>query len=99
MRDKLPKRPLTNETAIVNLDNETGPGTHWVCYIKRGNNVQYFDSFGNLRPPKELLDYFGKEARVFYNYNTYQSFDSVVCGHLCILFLADEPINAEDSKR
>lgn len=93
MRDNLPNRPLANENAIVNLDNETGTGTHWVCYKKRGDIVKYFDSFGNLRPPKELIDYFGKSSKVFYNYNNHQDFDSVICGHLCLLFLAGERIN------
>lgn len=53
MKDALPKNPLLNESAIVNLDNASGEGTHWVCYKKIGNNEYYFDSFGNLRPPTE----------------------------------------------
>ena len=36
-----------------------GPGTYWVAYRKRGNNVVYFDSFGDLQPPVELLNYLG----------------------------------------
>jgi len=48
--------------SIVNLDNTTGPGTHWVAYAKRNNRVVYFDSFGNLRSPKELVRYFGNES-------------------------------------
>jgi len=48
--------------SIVNLDNATGPGTHWVAYAKRNNRVVYFDSFGNLRSPKELVRYFGNES-------------------------------------
>lgn len=94
MRDKLPARVRVNENAIVNLDSERGSGTHWVCYKKRGNVVNYFDSFGNLRPPKELLNYFGTDSRVFYNYSNHQALDSVICGHLCLLFLAGEHITA-----
>jgi len=44
-----------NENDIVNLDDATGPGTHWGAYAKRNNRVVYFNSFGNLRPPKELV--------------------------------------------
>jgi len=44
-----------NESGIVNLDDARGSGTHWVAYAKRGDYVIYFDSFGNLRPPKELV--------------------------------------------
>ena len=57
MRDSLPKKPLINESAIVNLDSTSGPGTHWVCYKKRKNKVKYLDSFGNLKPPNELIKY------------------------------------------
>lgn len=88
MRDELPERPLNNEMGIVNLDSWRGLGTHWVCYKKRGDIVNYYDSFGNLRPPAELISYFGMSTRVFYNYTTQQLPNSVVCGHLCLLFLA-----------
>jgi len=30
-----------NESGIVNLDNATRPGTHWVAYTKRNNRVVY----------------------------------------------------------
>ena len=51
MRNALPKNgPRYNESAIVNLDDASGPGTHWVAYRKRGNKVLYFDSFGDLKP-------------------------------------------------
>ena len=45
MRDKLPKQPFHTERAIINLDNSSGPGTHWVAYKKCGKSVTYFDSF------------------------------------------------------
>lgn len=87
MRDSLPARPLVYETAIVNLDSSSGTGTHWVCYRKRQNRVVYFDSFGNLRPPAELVNYFGPSINIEYNYERRQGFDSVICGHLCLEFL------------
>ncbi|KYN17138.1 hypothetical protein ALC57_10593 [Trachymyrmex cornetzi] len=64
-----------NESGIVNLDDATGPGTHWVAYVKRNNRVVYFDSFGNLRPPKELVRYFGNGATIEYNRTSYQTYD------------------------
>lgn len=90
MRDSLPARPLQYESAVVNLDSSRGSGTHWVCYKKRGQKVLYFDSFGNLRPPPELLHYFGPSADIEYNYERKQGFDSVVCGHLCLKFLSSD---------
>lgn len=87
MRDGLPPKPWKNESVIVNLDSKRGTGTHWVAYRKLGNRVYYFDSFGDLRPPVELIKYFGPGIAVEYNYNRKQTFDSVVCGHLCLKFL------------
>lgn len=89
MRDALPPRPLKDETAIVNLDTSTGPGTHWVCYRKNGNAVDYFDALGNLRPPIELIRYFGPGVRLTYNYIRKQQLGAVICGHLCLQFLLE----------
>lgn len=86
MRDNLPKKPWLNESGIINLDSKTGPGTHWVAYKKRGLIVKYYDSFGDLRPPIEVMHYF-QNNKIFYNYVREQSFNTNVCGHLCLIFL------------
>lgn len=87
MRDDLPKKCHKNECGVVNLDSSEGPGTHWVAYGKRGQEIYYFDSFGDLPPPKELISYFGSDAQIYYNYLNYQKYGTVVCGQLCITFL------------
>jgi len=87
MRDGLPKRIRQNEAAVVNLDNSYGPGTHWVCYKKIQNAIYYFDSFGNMPPPKELLNYFKPTSKVFYNHTREQPANTSICGHLCLEFL------------
>lgn len=86
MRDSLPKKVKVNESAIVNLDSSSGPGSHWVCYKKHGNKVKYYDSFGNVRPPQELLEYWGN-VQVTYNRDQFQTYDTENCGQLCIQFL------------
>lgn len=88
MKDRLPRKIFENETGIVNLDNSNGPGTHWVCYKKLRNTVYYFDSFGNLPPPKELQIYFSNVNNVLYNFERRQLPNTDVCGHLCLEFLA-----------
>jgi len=56
MRNALPISGVRqNESGIVNLDDARDPDIHWVAYAKRDNHVIYFDSFGNLRPLKELV--------------------------------------------
>lgn len=87
MRNDLPKGgPHNNESAIVNLDDASGDGTHWVAYRKRGDKVVYFDSFGDLQPPIDLILYLGVDE-VMYNYNRFQDFNTFNCGHLCLEFL------------
>lgn len=87
MRDRLPRSPRINECAVVNLDSINGPGTHWVAYCKKMDDVYYYDSFGNLPPPLELLKYFGSEANIYFNYKSYQEYDTFICGQLCLTFL------------
>lgn len=85
MRDSLPKRPYKVESGILNLDSENGPGTHWVAYAKNKGCSEYFDSFGNLQPPVELVKYLGEN--ISYNYKRHQNYNSFNCGHLCLKFL------------
>lgn len=89
MRDNLPKKIYKYERGVINLDNCNGPGTHWTAYKKTGKKIVYFDSFGNLRPPLEVLHYFESNGpvEVLFNYTVYQDFNSYNCGHLCLEFL------------
>ena len=55
-RDALPKK-MRKECGIVNLDDNQGPGKHWVCYKNLENDfVEYFDSLG-LVMPNEIYNY------------------------------------------
>ncbi|XP_049820162.1 uncharacterized protein LOC126264810 [Aethina tumida] len=87
MRDALPLYPKKNESAVVNLDDSTNYGTHWVCYAKRGNQVKYYDSFGDLRPPLEIIRYMGKNCQIYYNVHPEQKFNESSCGRYCLKFL------------
>lgn len=86
MRDGLPKNPKKVECAIVNLDSSENNGTHWVAYVKDNNYCEYFNSYGDLPPPLELKEYL-KNYDIHYNYFTYQRFNTVNCGHLCLKYL------------
>lgn len=89
MRDSLPnEKPWKNECMVVNHDSIHNPGTHWSCFAKNGNQVFYFDSFGKLPPPLELIEYLGSDCNIYYNTRRYQKkFSSVICGHLCLRYL------------
>lgn len=90
MRDQLPTNPRYNEYAIVNQDSNSGSGTHWVAYKKHNNTVLYFDSYGNLKPPWELIEYF-KNCNILYNRDQIQ-YNGYNCGHLCLKFLKKNQI-------
>lgn len=86
LRDELPKRPRTTECGILNLDDSSGSGTHWVAWMKHANEKLYFDSFG-LTPPTELLRYL--RSPVYYNTERIQPDNEVFCGHLCLYVLSN----------
>jgi hypothetical protein len=86
MIDRLPSQPRVNECAIVNLQPYSMDGSHWVCYIKKGSCVQYYDSFGDMKSPPEVHRYM-KGCSIFYNTEREQAFGTVICGHLCLRFL------------
>lgn len=88
MRDTLPKKPYIKECAILNLDSVKNSGTHWVAYVKRGREVIYFDSFGDLTPPLELQKYL-RGSIIKYNSGNFQKYNSYNCGHLCLSFLRE----------
>lgn len=88
MRDTLPLKPRKIECAVLNLDSSDNPGTHWVAYVKQNDYCEYFDSFGNLKPPLELIRYL-RYICINYNYIQHQKFGTNNCGHLCLKFLKD----------
>jgi len=86
LRDTLPKKPKRNVCAIMNLDDTSGNGTHWVAWFKRGNDNFYFDSFG-LSPPTELKNYLNRGA--LYPTEQIQPMQAVICGLLCLFVLKE----------
>lgn len=85
-KDLLPKLPRRNETMIINLDTILGYGTHWVATRKSGCRVIYFDSYGNIPPPIEIVSYY-RGSEILYNATRFQTFNTTNCGELCLEFL------------
>src|SRR5215468_6955123 len=84
MRNEL-KNSRKNESLIINLDSNKGPGTHWVAVKKRGDKILYFDPFG-IQPPKEVIRYY-KPLKIYYSTRKIQKLNATNCGKLCINFL------------
>ena len=51
-RDDLPNK-IKNGVYVVNLDEYSDIGNHWVALYVQNNDVTYFDSFGVEHIPKE----------------------------------------------
>ena len=45
---------IQNGAFIINLDEYSDVGTHWVALYVSNNDVTYFDSFGVEHIPKEI---------------------------------------------
>jgi len=65
----------------------------FIGYAKRGDRAVYFDSFGNLRPSKELVRYLDV-TQIKYNRKSYQCYDQSNCRQLYLQFLqtADDQV-------
>ena len=75
-----------DEAYVINLDEYSDIGTHWVALWVNINNVTYFDSFGVEHIPKEI-ETFIKNKNVKTNIFRIQAYDSLMCGYLCIAFI------------
>ena len=51
-RDDLPNK-IKDGVYVINLDEYSDIGTHWVALYVQNNDVTYFDSFGVEHIPKE----------------------------------------------
>ena len=60
-RDNLPNK-IKDRAYIINLDEYSDIGTHWVALYIQNNDVTYFDSFG--------VEHISKDIRTFISNKT-----------------------------
>ena len=51
--DNLPNK-IKDEAYVINLDENSDIGTHWVALYAKNNDIAYFDIFGVEHIPKEI---------------------------------------------
>ena len=84
-RDNLSK--IKDGAYIINLDEYSDIGTHWVAlYVQNNNNVIYFDSFGVEHIPKEIKGFINNK-NIITNIFRVLAYDSIMCGYFCIVFI------------
>jgi hypothetical protein len=84
MRDELIGKAKENECGIINTDESSGKGFHYVAYFKRGNTKIYFDSFG-LNPLIEVQRYLG--INILCSDFRIQKLTDTNCGKYCLYVL------------
>ena len=71
---------------VINLDEYSDIGTHWVALWVNINSVTYFDSFGVEHIPKEIIKFI-ENRNIKTNIFRIQAYDSIMCGYFCIGFI------------
>ena len=84
-RDNLPNK-ITYWAYVINLDEYSDIGTHWIALYALNDNVTYFDSFGVEHNRKEILKFIGNK-NIQGNIFRIQTHNSVMCGYFCIGFI------------
>ena len=84
-RDNLPKK-MKDGPYVINLDEYSDIGTHWIAFYALINNVTSFDSFGVEHLPKKIKKFINKLTIVTSIFRI-QTYDSIMCGYFCIGFI------------
>ena len=87
--DQIPRMWTKPTAIIVNTDDHTKPGMHWVAfYVDKSSNGLYFDSFGLPPIIADHINRLRKNCKTFrWNAIQLQNDGSDVCGQYCIMFL------------
>ena len=87
-KDQLVEMPNKNGCYIINLDDSTGLGTHWVALFIKNNIAIYFDSYGESFP-LAVYEFCHRRSDInlIQNNIQLQYIESNVCGWWCIYFL------------
>ena len=84
-RDNLPNK-INDGAYIINLDEYSDIGTHWVALYVKNNDITYFDSFGVEHIPKEIIKFICNK-NIKTNIFRIQACNSIMCGYFCIRFI------------
>ena len=83
-RDNLSKKQ--DEAYVINLDEYSDVGTHWIALYVEDIQIIYFYSFGLERDPKEI-EKFIDHKNVNTNIFRVQSNNSIMCRYFCNGFI------------
>ena len=78
-RDNLPKKIKDGEY-VINFDEYTDTGTHWIALFCNKNEIAYFDRFGVEHIPEEIKEFI-KNENINTNISRVQANNSIMCGY------------------
>ena len=84
-RDNLPNK-IKDGAYVINLDEYSDIGTHWIALYVKNNDITYFDSFGVEHISKEIKAFI-KNRNIKTNLFTIQAYDSIMCRYFWIRFI------------
>ena len=85
-RDNLPKI-IKDGAYVINLDEYSDIGIHWIALYVCNDDVTYFDSFGVEHIPKEIKIFIDSSLSITTNIFRIQAYDSIMCEYFCIVFI------------
>lgn len=90
-------RNAPNLSAVINLDDSSRPGTHWVAIVidYKLPFTEYFDSYG-LQPPIEVIKFLRKYTAAMglvkperFQDTQLQEDNSDLCGYYCAYYIKE----------
>ena len=84
-RDNLSDK-IKDGAYVINLDEYSDIGTHWIALYVNNKTVTYFESFGIEHTPKEFKKFIGNR-NILSNIYRIQNYDSIMCGYFYIGFI------------
>ena len=84
-RDNLSDK-IKDGAYVINLDEYSDIGIHWVELYVNNKTVTYFDRFGVSHISKEDKKFINNK-NIIANIFRIQAYDSVMCGYFCIGFI------------
>ena len=70
---------LKDGAYVINLDEYSDIGTHWIALYVNNKTITYFDSF-------EVKRFIGNR-NIISNIYIIQNYDSIMCGYFCVGFI------------
>ena len=84
-RDNLPNK-IKDGAYVINLDEYSDIGTHWIALYVKNNDTTYFDSFGVEHIPKGIKAFI-ENRNIKTSIFRIQAYDLITCGYFCIGFI------------